>query len=180
MMNLQDSEAGPALIGTAKEAFEVVINQKCGASIQHRLDMFVPPSSPASFGKIFHSYIVYTCLRFIDLFLIVYTCRRLIDLFLIVYTCLRLIDLFLIVNTCRRLIDLFLITGFECRKAARTICGEWETKFHKATDGKCSDSQYITPGSCTGTACAAATGLIEVAISIQIDELCISNDGFCI
>ena len=50
ILAIQDGFAGPAQIDTAVEAFKQVISAKCGASIQHRLDMFVPPSDNPTFG----------------------------------------------------------------------------------------------------------------------------------
>lgn len=49
ILAIQDSSAAP-LVGTAQEAFELVITGKCGASIQHRMDMFTPKSRTSTFG----------------------------------------------------------------------------------------------------------------------------------
>eukprot|EP01046_Picozoa_sp_COSAG06_P098619 COSAG06_NODE_44722_length_361_cov_0.683206_1_plen_90_part_10 len=50
ILAIQDGFAGEAKIDTAIEAFVLVIDKKCGASIKHRLDMFLPQSKAPTFG----------------------------------------------------------------------------------------------------------------------------------
>jgi hypothetical protein len=50
ILAIQDGFAGEAKIDTAIEAFVLVIDEKCGASIKHRLDMFLPQSKAPTFG----------------------------------------------------------------------------------------------------------------------------------
>eukprot|EP01043_Picozoa_sp_COSAG02_P016214 COSAG02_NODE_709_length_18217_cov_13.019704_6_plen_873_part_00 len=50
ILAIQDSSASAASVDVSTNAFDVVISQKCGASIQHRMDMFSPPTQKSTFG----------------------------------------------------------------------------------------------------------------------------------
>jgi hypothetical protein len=50
ILSIQDSNAGAASVGVSANAVETVISQKCGASIQHRMDMFTPTTQGSAFG----------------------------------------------------------------------------------------------------------------------------------
>jgi hypothetical protein len=50
ILAIQDSSAGVASVGVSANAVDMVISQKCGASIQHRMDMFPPPTQKSTFG----------------------------------------------------------------------------------------------------------------------------------
>ena len=50
ILAIQESRSLGALIGVAREAVETVIERNCGASIQHRMDMFTPRDSSSLYN----------------------------------------------------------------------------------------------------------------------------------
>lgn len=50
IMAVQDSSASGDMLGTAMPAFELVIEAQCGASIQHRMDMYGPQGKAPTYG----------------------------------------------------------------------------------------------------------------------------------